>query len=92
VQLGDLLLDTRRQDDDTGDHDQVRVAEGVERHTRALAAADAPGGMLGLLVILGKVAPPEQLARQQRVEAALAAIQARFGVGAVRRGSELGEP
>jgi len=39
------------------------------------------------------VAPtPEQLARQQRVEAALAAIQARFGVGMVRRGSELGEP
>jgi DNA polymerase IV len=34
---------------------------------------------------------PEQIARQQRVEAALAAIQARFGVGAVRRGSELGE-
>jgi DNA polymerase-4 len=32
---------------------------------------------------------PEQLARQQRVAAALAAIQARFGVGAVRRGSEL---
>jgi DNA polymerase IV len=39
------------------------------------------------------IAPtPEQLARQQRVEAALAAIQARFGAGAVRRGSELGEP
>jgi len=35
---------------------------------------------------------PDQLARQQRVEAALAAIQARFGVGMVRRGSELGEP
>jgi len=35
---------------------------------------------------------PEQVARQQRVEAALAAIQARFGAGAVRRGSELGEP
>jgi DNA polymerase IV len=35
---------------------------------------------------------PEQLARQQRVEAALAAIQARFGVSAVWRGSELGEP
>jgi DNA polymerase-4 len=35
---------------------------------------------------------PEQLARQQRIEAALAAIQARFGAGAVRRGNELGEP
>src|SRR5262245_21581554 len=35
---------------------------------------------------------PEQLARQQRIEAALAAIQARFGPSAVRRGSELGEP
>ena len=35
---------------------------------------------------------PEQLARQQRVEAALAAIQSRFGAGAVRRGNELGEP
>src|SRR5262249_5949308 len=35
---------------------------------------------------------PEETARQQRVQAALAAIQARFGVGAVRRGSELGEP
>jgi DNA polymerase IV len=35
---------------------------------------------------------PEQLARQQRVEAALAAIQARFGAGAVRRGNDLGEP
>jgi len=34
---------------------------------------------------------PEQLARQQRVEAALAAIQARFGVGAVRRASEMEE-
>jgi DNA polymerase-4 len=32
---------------------------------------------------------PEQIARQQRVELALAAIQARFGVGAVRRGNEL---
>jgi hypothetical protein len=39
------------------------------------------------------VAPtPEEQARQRRVEAALAAIQARFGVGAVRRGNELGEP
>lgn len=38
------------------------------------------------------VPTPEQLARQQRVEAALAAIQARFGAGMVRRGSELGEP
>jgi DNA polymerase IV len=35
---------------------------------------------------------PEEQARQQRVIAALAAIQARFGVGAVRRASELGEP
>jgi DNA polymerase-4 len=34
---------------------------------------------------------PEQLARQQRVEAAIAAIQARYGAGAVRRGSELDE-
>jgi len=38
------------------------------------------------------VAPtPELRARQQWVEAALAAIQARFGAGAVRRGSELEE-
>jgi DNA polymerase-4 len=35
---------------------------------------------------------PEEQARQRRVEAALAAIQARFGAGAVRRGNELGEP
>ncbi len=35
--------------------------------------------------------PPEKTARQQRVQTALAAIQARFGLGAVRRGSELGE-
>ncbi len=35
---------------------------------------------------------PEEQARQRRMEAALAAIQARFGAGAVRRGSELGEP
>jgi DNA polymerase-4 len=35
---------------------------------------------------------PEERARQQRVETALAAIQARFGAGAVRRGNELGEP
>jgi len=35
---------------------------------------------------------PEQVARQQRVEAALATIQARFGAGALRRASELGEP
>ena len=33
----------------------------------------------------------EEQARQQRVEAALAAIQARFGVGVVRRASELGD-
>jgi DNA polymerase IV len=39
------------------------------------------------------IAPtPEESARQQRVQAALAAIQARFGIGAVRRASELGEP
>jgi DNA polymerase IV len=35
---------------------------------------------------------PDEAARQQRVEAALAAIQARFGLGAVRRASDLGEP
>ena len=35
---------------------------------------------------------PEEQARQQRVVTALAAIQARFGVGAIRRASELGEP
>lgn len=35
---------------------------------------------------------PEEQARQQRVQTALAAIQARFGAGAVRRGSELEEP
>ena len=35
---------------------------------------------------------PEQRARQQRLEAALAAIQARFGAGVVRRASELGDP
>jgi len=35
---------------------------------------------------------PEEQARKRRMEAALAAIQARFGAGAVRRGSELGEP
>ena len=34
----------------------------------------------------------EEAARQQRVQAALAAIQARFGAGALRRGNELGEP
>jgi DNA polymerase-4 len=34
---------------------------------------------------------PEEQARQQRVQTALAAIQARFGVGAVRRASELGD-
>jgi DNA polymerase IV len=39
------------------------------------------------------VAPtPEEAARQQRIQAAVAAIQTRFGVGAVRRGSELEEP
>jgi DNA polymerase-4 len=39
------------------------------------------------------VAPtPEQVARQQRVAAALAAVQARFGIGVIRRASELGEP
>jgi DNA polymerase IV len=35
---------------------------------------------------------PEQVARQQRVETALAAIQARFGAGVVWRASELEEP
>jgi DNA polymerase IV len=38
------------------------------------------------------VPTPQEQARQQRVEAALAAIQSRFGAGAVRRASELGEP
>lgn len=38
------------------------------------------------------VPTPEQVARQQRVAAALAAVQARFGMGVVRRASELGEP
>jgi hypothetical protein len=33
--------------------------------------------------------PPEELARQQRVQTALAAIQARFGAGVVRRASDL---
>ncbi|HEX5692286.1 MAG TPA: hypothetical protein VFX76_19860, partial [Roseiflexaceae bacterium] len=35
---------------------------------------------------------PEQRARQQRVDAALEAIKARFGAGVVRRGSELEDP
>ena len=35
---------------------------------------------------------PAELARQQRVQAALAAIQARFGAGVVRRGNELEQP
>ena len=35
---------------------------------------------------------PEETARQQRVQAALAAIQARFGSGVVRRGNELEGP
>lgn len=35
---------------------------------------------------------PEEQARRKRVETALAAIQARFGAGAVRRGNELAEP
>jgi hypothetical protein len=34
---------------------------------------------------------PEEQARQKRVESALAAIQARFGAGVVRRGNELAE-
>jgi DNA polymerase IV len=37
-------------------------------------------------------ATPEEQARQQRVQTALAAIQARFGAGVVRRGNELEEP
>ena len=37
------------------------------------------------------VPTPEEQARQRRVEAALAAVQARFGAGAVRRGSELSD-
>jgi DNA polymerase-4 len=35
---------------------------------------------------------PEELERQQRVEAALAALQARFGAGVVRRASDLPSP
>jgi DNA polymerase-4 len=35
---------------------------------------------------------PEEQARQQRVQAALAAIQARFGAGIVRRANELDDP
>ncbi len=37
------------------------------------------------------VPTPEEQARQQRLKAALAAVQARFGAGAVRRGSELSD-
>ncbi len=40
---------------------------------------------------LWDVPTPEELARQERVQAALAAVQARFGSGAVRRASELEE-
>jgi DNA polymerase IV len=35
---------------------------------------------------------PEEQARRKRVETALAAIQARFGAGVVRRGNEVAEP
>lgn len=56
-----------------------------------ISGLGAPARQLSLWDI--PAAPtPEEHARQQRVEAALAAIQARFGAGAVRRGNELGEP
>jgi DNA polymerase-4 len=51
----------------------------------------SPPRQLGLWDV-PPVPTPEELARQRRVEAALAAIQARFGAGALRRGNELGEP
>ena len=34
---------------------------------------------------------PEEQARQAKLREALAAVQARFGIGVVRRGSELAE-
>ncbi len=39
---------------------------------------------------LWEVPPPEELARQQRVQIAIAAIQARFGAGVVRRACDVG--
>jgi DNA polymerase IV len=57
------------------------VVSGLGSPPRQLSLWDIPA-----------VPTPEEQARQQRVEAALAAIQARFGAGAVRRGNELGEP
>ena len=40
---------------------------------------------------LWEVPTPEELARQERVQTALAAIQARFGAGVVRRARDLGD-
>jgi DNA polymerase IV len=54
---------------------------GLGSPLRQLSLWDAPAA-----------ATPEEMARQQRVQTALAAIQARFGAGALRRASELGEP
>jgi DNA polymerase IV len=54
---------------------------GLGSPLRQLSLWDAPAS-----------ATPEEMARQQRVQTALAAIQARFGASALRRASELGEP
>ena len=53
---------------------------GLAAPPRQLSLWDAPA-----------VPSPEEQARQQRVQAALAAIQARFGAGALRRASEIGD-
>jgi DNA polymerase-4 len=68
----------------TGEHAVRLIGVGVSglgSPPRQLSLWDAPASPT-----------PAEAARQQRVEAALAATQARFGVGVVRRASDMGEP
>jgi nucleotidyltransferase/DNA polymerase involved in DNA repair len=74
-----------------GIHSAMPMSQAVRLIGVGVSGLGAPPRQLSLWDV--PPAPtPEQLARQQRVEAALAAIQARFGAGAVRRGNDLGEP
>jgi hypothetical protein len=59
-------LHARRRQHHTGEHQQVRVAKGIERHARTITAANAAERVLGLLIVPIEVAPPERSGERQR--------------------------
>jgi DNA polymerase IV len=84
--------------------DGAQVADAALRLFRQIWTHEQPVRLIGVGVSGFSSAPrqlslwdapaaptPVELAREQRLQAALAAIQQRFGAGVVRRASELGE-